>query len=127
MALLSVINFCSQQYRLLGLLGIGEAEIFDAMAVTIAYQDLLRSNLRENGTTPVECLVPDLPLALALAEEFPGCHVEQMPEHMIPVPPGRRGPLPTGTAMSPAERQRRSRQARRERQEQNRQRAREDA
>jgi DnaJ-like protein len=127
-ALLSVINLSREQLHLLECLGIDEAEVFDAMAATIAYQDLLQCNLRQaNATASVECLVPDLPLALALAEEFPGSIVEQMPERMIPVPAGRRGPAPSGTAMSAAERKRRSRAAQRQRKEQERHFAREDA
>jgi hypothetical protein len=127
-ALLSVINLSAEQIHLIEALGIDQAEVFNAMGATIAYQDLLRSNLRQaDGTSTVECLVPDLPLALALAEELPGCTVEQMPERMIPEQAGRRGPAPSGTAMSPAERKRKSRAMQRQRREQERQRAREDA
>jgi hypothetical protein len=128
LALLSVINLSLDQTRLIKSLGIDEEELFDAMGVTIAYQDLLRSNLRDAaGTVPIECIVPDLPLALLVAEELPGCAIEQMPERMIPVQVGRRGPAPSGTAMPPAERKRRSRAMQRQRREQERQRAREDA
>ena len=127
-ALLSVINLTAEQLRLIQSLGIDDADLFDAIAVTIAYQDLFRCNLRQaNGSSNVECIVPDLPLALALAEELPGCHVEQMPEQLIPVQAGRRGPAPSGTAMSPAERKRRSRAVQRQRRDQERQRQREDA
>lgn len=110
-ALLSVINFSSDQIRLLESLGLSHKEVFDALTVTILYQDLMRCNLRDpDGTAPVECVVPDLPAALALAAEFPGCRVEQMPEDMIPQLIERRhGPAATGLAMTDAERQRKRR------------------
>jgi len=110
-ALLSVINFNSEQVRLLEALGLEPEAIFDALTVTILYQDLMRCNLRvPDGSGEVECVLPDGPAALALAAEFPGCRVEQMPADMIPQLIERRhGPASTGLAMTDAERQRKRR------------------
>ena len=108
LALLSVINFSSDQIRLLESLGLAPEEVFDVLTITILYQDLMRSNLRDpDGTGPVECVVPDLPAAVALAAEFPGCRVEQMPADLIPALIERRhGPAPGERTMTNAERQR---------------------
>ena len=128
-ALLSVINLSGEQLRLLALLGLDKDSVFDAMTATILYQDLFRSNLRvPDGIAMVECIVPDLPSAMALAAELPGCTLVQMPEHAIPELAERRhGPAPSCHRMSDAERQRKSRATKRNRTEQARQRAREDA
>ena len=58
--------------------------------------------------------MPCVPSASALAALLPGCAVEIMPEHLIPVlaEPAKRGPKPTGRTPD-AERQRKSRAARR--------------
>ncbi len=49
MALLSVINFSSDQQRLLEFLGVDPVAAFEAFSVTSLYQDLLRGNLRVAG------------------------------------------------------------------------------
>ena len=129
LALLSVINLSSDQLRLFALLGMDADAVFDAMTATILYQDLLRSNLRvTDGTDTVQCIVPDLPSALALAAELQGCTVEQLPDHLIPELAQRRhGPPASGTALSAAERQRRSRAARRQRMQEGREHLKEQA
>lgn len=128
-ALLSVINLSGEQLRLLALLGLNKEAVFDAMTATILYQDLLRSSLRVSADTGiVECVVPCLPSAKALADEFEGCKVEKMPADLIPELAGRQhGPAPSGSAMSDAERQRRHRARMREEQERHRQAAKEAA
>jgi hypothetical protein len=130
LALLSVINLSPDQYRLLGLLGLSEEDVFEALSCTILYQDLLRSSMRvPTATAAVECVIPCLPSAAGLERVLTGCSVQQMPEHLVPqlAEPGRRGPKPSGTAMDPAERQRKSRAARRAQMEQEKQRQREAA
>ena len=88
----------------------------------------MRSNLRvQEAASAVECLVPCLPSAIALATEFEGCTVERMPDAFIPAVAGRQhGPSPSGAAMSDSERQRRRRARMRADQEQASQRAKED-
>ena len=116
LALLSVINLSPSQYELLDLLGVPPDDVFEALSATILYQDLCRSSLRDPAATePIECIVPCLASAAALARLLPGCRVQIMPEHLIPklAEPQKRGPKPSGTAMSEAERQRKGRAARR--------------
>jgi DnaJ domain len=130
LALMSVVNPSPDQYRLLELLGLPEEDVFEALSCTILYQDLLRSSLRvPTAKAPVECVIPCLPSAAGLERVLTGCAVHQMPVHLVPrlAEPGRRGPKPTGTAMDPAERQRKSRAARRAQMEQEKQRQREAA
>ena len=87
-------------------------DVFEALSATILYQDLCRNSLRDPAATePIECIVPCLASAAALARLLPGCRVQIMPEHLIPklAEPQKRGPKPSGTAMSEAERQRKGR------------------
>jgi hypothetical protein len=115
LALLSVINLSPLQYELLDLLGVPPEDVFQALSATILYQDLYRSSMREPlADRHVECVVPCLPSAAALARLLPGCDVQIMPEHLIPqlAEPLKRGPKPTGRTPD-AERQRKSRAARR--------------
>jgi hypothetical protein len=83
------------------------------------------------GEMPVECLVPCLPSALALAAFFPGCAVERMPDHLIPQRAGqqKRGPKPSGMSQQEQakERQRRRRHRQHAEREQAKERASEDA
>jgi hypothetical protein len=128
LALLSAINLSPSQYDLLDLLGIPPDDVFEALSATILYQDLCRSSIRDPAAHErVECIVPCLPSAAALARLLPGCDVQIMPEELIPVlaEPAKRGPKPSGTAMSTAERQRKSRAARRAATEHAKERARE--
>lgn len=130
LALLFVVNLSPDQYRLLELIGLPEADVFEALSCIILYQDLLRSSLRvPTAKAPVECVIPCLPSAAGLERVLTGCAVHQMPEHLVPqlAEPGRRGPKPTDTAMDPAERQRKRRAVRRAQMEQENQRQREAA
>ena len=97
LALLSPINLSPSQYLLLDLLGVPPDDVFEALSATILYQDLCRSSIRDPAATEcVECVVPCLPSAAALARLLPGCRVKIMPEELIPVlaEPVKRGPRP---------------------------------
>jgi hypothetical protein len=132
LALLSVILFTPGQYELLLALGLTQEQIDAAHGFYTLMQDLLRGNLRvPEGEMPVECLVPCLPSALALAAFFPGCAVERMPDHLIPQRAGqqKRGPKPSGMSQQEQakERQRRRRHRQHAEREQAKERASEDA
>ena len=132
LALLSVILFTPGQYELLLALGLTQEQIDMAHGFYTLMQDLLRGNLRvPEGEEPIECLVPCLPSALALAAFFPGCAVERMPDHLIPQRAGqqKRGPKPSGMSQQEQakERQRRRRHRQRAEREQAKERASEDA
>jgi hypothetical protein len=116
-ALLQVINLTPQQYELLYQFGLTNEEIDKALAFDVAYQDMTRCNIRiSDGTHDVDVTVLDQRTALELAESFAGCRVLRYPDDLIPsgLPQSnRRGPAPSGSAMTSTQRSRayRARQA----------------
>ena len=131
LALLSVINLSPDQYRLLRLLGLPEEDVFEALSCRLpvprpATLQLTGSDSQNRSRVRCPMLARS---AAGLERMLKGCEVRQMPEHLVPqvAEPSRRGPKPSGMAMEPAERQRKSRAARRAQMEQEKQRQREAA
>ncbi len=94
-ALLSVVNCTPHQYGMLGAMGLSDAEIDRAFGFNIVYQDALRCSLRDrDARSPVTIVVPDRATAEDLAEDFPGCRVETLPDHLVPALAEKRRPGP---------------------------------
>ena len=106
-ALLSVVNCTPNQYGMLGAIGLSDAEINRAFGFNVVYQDALRCSLRDRDARgPVTIVVPDRATAEDLAEDFPGCRVETLPDHLVPALAEKRrpGPQRSGSATSSTDR-----------------------
>ena len=91
-------------------LGLTDKEIDRALGFDLAYQDMARCNIRVvDSARPVDVTVLDQRTAVELADKFPGCRVTRYPEELIPCGLARsnkRGPAPSGAAMSSTQRAR---------------------
>jgi hypothetical protein len=111
--LLSVINpNYSQEEMLERLLGISRNEIVEIFGLQSLYQDFFRISPRDASVKrPQSGFVMDEHSAESLATIIPNVTVRQLPAAYIADPrePLKRGPKPTGNAVSGTERSRKSR------------------
>ena len=117
-ALLSIVNFNPEQYDLLHALGLTDAEIAQALAYDVAYQDAMRCSARlRNGKTANNVTVLYRAMAEDIAREFEGeVKIKPYPDDLIAFAEvedkKKRGRPPSGKANSSStDRVRRHREA----------------
>ncbi|WP_417794718.1 DEAD/DEAH box helicase family protein [Terasakiella pusilla] len=74
---MSALNPTSPHYTFMRNMGVGPTEMRDALVHQVLYQAVMRSSLRDAGSTrPVDVFVPDRQSADYLQDLFPGSEVE---------------------------------------------------
>ncbi len=120
-AFLSALNNTPSHFKYMDkVLGISADRLRQAKANQVAYQSIMRTSLREAGSSEkVTVLVPDLDMANWLVEVFPGSRLytaETSAESSVILgePKKKRGCPTKMSVLSPAERNKRSKQKKKE-------------